>query len=96
MPTFFLLEVGTEELPASFVDDAIEQCRSKNTPLTTEAIDFTAHRRLAVLVGSTNPATKPEEVKGPRHRRLSKMANRRRAAEGLQKTGSRHPGNSRC
>jgi len=46
---FFLLEVGTEEPPASFVDDAIEQWRSripsslKEHSLTTEAIDFTAH-----------------------------------------------------
>jgi len=43
-----LREVGTEELPASFVDDAIEQWRSRipsslKEHLTTEAIDFTAH-----------------------------------------------------
>jgi len=53
----FLLEVGTEELPASFVNDAIEQWRSRisqsltENSLTTEAIEvYGTPRRLAVLI----------------------------------------------
>src|SRR5919199_5714216 len=70
----FLLEVGTEELPASFVDDAIEQWRSRirasltENSLTTEAIEvYGTPRRLAVLIKGlpTQQPDREEEVKGP-------------------------------
>lgn len=73
MPTF-LLEVGTEELPASFVDAAVEQWRSRipqsltENSLTTEAIEvYGTPRRLAVLIkGLPNQQPdKEEEYKGP-------------------------------
>ena len=73
MPTF-LLEVGTEELPADFVDSAIEQWQSRIPKsldeqfLTAEAIEiYGTPRRLAVLIKGL-PAQQPdreEEVKGP-------------------------------
>lgn len=83
MPTFFLLEVGTEELPAKFVDDAIEQWRShipsslKEHSFTIEAIEiYGTPRRLAVLIKGlpTQQPDREEEIKGPLHRQLSKMA----------------------
>ena len=73
MPTF-LLEVGTEELPADFVDSAIEQWQARIPKsleeqfLTAEAIEiYGTPRRLAVLIKGL-PAQQPnreEEVKGP-------------------------------
>ena len=53
----FLLEVGTEELPADFIDSAIAQWQSRIPQslteqfLTTEAIEFYGTpRRLGVLI----------------------------------------------
>ncbi|HEY9823751.1 MAG TPA: glycine--tRNA ligase subunit beta [Candidatus Sericytochromatia bacterium] len=73
MPTF-LLEVGTEELPADFVDSAIEQWQSRLPKsldeqfLTPEGIEvYGTPRRLAVLIEGL-PVQQPdreEEVKGP-------------------------------
>ena len=73
MPTF-LLEVGTEELPASFVDDAIAQWQSRLPKslneqfLTQSAIEvYGTPRRLALLIKGL-PVQQPdreEEVKGP-------------------------------
>jgi glycyl-tRNA synthetase beta chain len=73
MPTF-LLEVGTEELPADFVDSAIEQWQSRLPKsldeqfLTPEGIEvYGTPRRLAVLIKGL-PVQQPdreEEVKGP-------------------------------
>jgi glycyl-tRNA synthetase beta chain len=70
----FLLEVGTEELPAQFVASALAQWRSripadlKANVLTTERIEvFGTPRRLAVLVHGL-PEQQPqqtEEIKGP-------------------------------
>lgn len=70
----FLLEVGTEELPASFVNNAIEQWRSRipqsltENSLTTEAIEvYATPRRLAILIKGL-PSQQPdceEEIKGP-------------------------------
>src|SRR5919199_1618887 len=70
----FLLEVGTEELPATFVDDAIAQWQSRipksldDQFLTPEAIEvYGTPRRLAVLIEGL-PVQQPdreEEVKGP-------------------------------
>ncbi len=70
----FLLEVGTEELPAQFVASAIAQWRSRIPAdlsaqvLATERIEvFGTPRRLAVLIHGL-PDQQPqqtEEVKGP-------------------------------
>lgn len=53
----FVLEVGTEELPASFVDDAIAQLLRRipqtlaEHTLTSEAVEvYGTPRRLAVLI----------------------------------------------
>ena len=70
----FLLEVGTEELPASFLGDAILQWRSR-IPQSLEAYSLTSStvevygtpRRLAVLITGL-PSQQPdreEEIKGP-------------------------------
>ena len=73
MPTF-LLEVGTEELPATFVDEAIAQWQSRLPKtldehfLTPEAIEvYGTARRLGVLIRGL-PIQQPdreEELKGP-------------------------------
>jgi glycyl-tRNA synthetase beta chain len=73
MPSF-LLEVGTEELPASFVDEALSQWRSRipkqlaDLNLTSTAIQFYGTpRRLAIVIQGL-PEQQPdqnEEVKGP-------------------------------
>jgi glycyl-tRNA synthetase beta chain len=70
----FLLEVGTEELPASFVKSALEQWRSRIPAdlaahvLTSENVEvFGTPRRLAVLIQGL-PGQQPqqeEEIKGP-------------------------------
>ncbi len=70
----FLLEVGTEELPAKFVDEALEQWRSRipndlaERCLTPKQIEyFGTPRRLAVIIWGL-PERQPdqeEEVKGP-------------------------------
>jgi glycyl-tRNA synthetase beta chain len=70
----FLLEVGTEELPASFVKSALEQWRSRiptdlaTHVLTSEKVEvFGTPRRLAVLIHGL-PEQQPqqqEEIKGP-------------------------------
>lgn len=73
MPAF-LLEVGTEELPADFVDSAIAQWESlvpkslDQTALTPEAIKvYGTPRRLAVLIKGlpVQQADREEEIKGP-------------------------------
>ena len=70
----FLLEVGTEELPADFVDSAIAQWQSllpqslNEQFLTTEAIEFYGTpRRLGVLIKGllTQQPDREEDVKGP-------------------------------
>ncbi len=70
----FLLEVGTEELPAAFVDEALGQWRSRipnslaERCLTTEKIEyFGTPRRIAMIIWGL-PERQPdqeEEVKGP-------------------------------
>ncbi|MBD2042449.1 glycine--tRNA ligase subunit beta [Microcoleus sp. FACHB-672] len=73
MPAF-LLEVGTEELPATFVGNAIEQWQSRIPAsltehfLTNDSIDvYATPRRLAVLIKGlpAQQADREEEVKGP-------------------------------
>ena len=70
----FLLEVGTEELPADFVDSAIAQWQSllpqslNEQFLTTEAIEFYGTpRRLGVLIKGLidKQSDREEEIKGP-------------------------------
>jgi glycyl-tRNA synthetase beta chain len=93
----FLLEVGTEELPASFVDDALEQWRSRIPKsltehyLSSENIQyFGTPRRLAVLISGL-PDRQPdqeEEVKGPPAQAAFKEGKPTKAAEGFaQKQG---------
>lgn len=96
MPSF-LLEVGTEELPASFVDEALSQWRSRipkqlaELNLTTDAIQFYGTpRRLAIVIQGL-PAQQPdqeEEVKGPPAQAAFKDGQPTKAAEGFaQKQG---------
>ncbi|MBE9200025.1 MULTISPECIES: glycine--tRNA ligase subunit beta [unclassified Nodularia (in: cyanobacteria)] len=73
MPAF-LLEVGTEELPASFLGDAILQWRSRipqslaANSLSSASVEvYGTPRRLAVLISGL-PSQQPdreEEIKGP-------------------------------
>ena len=93
----FLLEVGTEELPASFVDEALTQWRSRlpqtlqDHYLTPTAIEFYGTpRRLAVLIKGL-PLQQPdqeEEVKGPPAQAAFKDGQPTKAAIGFaQKQG---------
>ena len=91
----FLLEVGTEELPASFVDSALEQWRSRipttlgDSFLTSESIElYGTPRRLAVLIKGL-PAQQPdrqEEVKGPSAQAAFKDGKPTKAAEGFARS----------
>ncbi|QJB44317.1 glycine--tRNA ligase subunit beta [Dolichospermum flos-aquae] len=73
MPAF-LLEVGTEELPAGFLSDAIVQWRSRipeslktHNLLNTVVEVYGTPRRLAVLITGlpSQQADREEEIKGP-------------------------------
>ncbi|MBD2004688.1 MULTISPECIES: glycine--tRNA ligase subunit beta [Cyanophyceae] len=88
----FLLEVGTEELPASFVDKAIAQWRSRiptsltENSLTSEKIEvYATPRRLAVLIAGlpTQQPDREEEVKGPPAQAAFKDGKPTKAAEGF-------------
>jgi glycyl-tRNA synthetase beta chain len=91
----FLLEVGAEELPASFVDEALAQWRSRIPTsltehfLTSEAIElYGTPRRLALLVKSL-PSQQPdreEEVKGPPAQAAFKNGKPTKAAEGFARS----------
>jgi len=91
MPTF-LLEVGTEELPADFVDSAIAQWQSlvpkslDEQFLTPEGIEvYGTPRRLGVLIKGL-PVQQPdreEEVKGPPAKAAFKDGKPTQAAEGF-------------
>ena len=88
----FLLEVGTEELPAGFVDEALTQWRSRLPQSLQEhylqptAIEFYGTpRRLAVLIKGL-PVQQPdqqEEVKGPSAQAAFKDGQPTKAAEGF-------------
>jgi glycyl-tRNA synthetase beta chain len=93
----FLLEVGTEELPADFIDEALEQWRSRipqsltDHYLNPEVVEFYGTpRRLAVLVRGL-PVRQPdqeEEIKGPPAQAAFKDGNPTKAAAGFaQKQG---------
>ncbi len=91
----FLLEVGTEELPASFVEGALEQWRSripesleKNfiSPESTEV--YGTPRRLAVLLKGL-PLQQPdreEAVRGPSAQVAFKDGNPTKAVEGFARS----------
>ncbi|MEM8809077.1 MAG: glycine--tRNA ligase subunit beta [Cyanobacteria bacterium P01_G01_bin.38] len=93
----FLLEVGTEELPASFVEDALNQWRAKipgaldEQFLRPDAIEFYGTpRRLAILLKGL-PKRQPdreEEVKGPPADRAFKDGKPTKAAEGFARSRS--------
>ena len=91
MPAF-LLEVGTEELPADFVDDALQQWQLRVPQtleeqfLSPEAIAlWGTPRRLALLLKDL-PARQPdreEEIKGPPATAAFKDGKPTKAAEGF-------------
>ncbi|ACK73173.1 glycyl-tRNA synthetase, beta subunit [Gloeothece citriformis PCC 7424] len=91
MPSF-LLEVGTEELPANFVDEAIAQWQSRipssleEQQLTPEGIEFYGTpRRLAVLIKGlpAKQSDRIEEVKGPAANVAFKSGKPTKALEGF-------------
>ena len=88
----FLLEVGTEELPADFVSSAIAQWKTKVpaslseqflTPTTIEY--YGTPRRLAILIKDIPDGQKDreEEIKGPPVRAAYKDGQPTKAAEGF-------------
>jgi glycyl-tRNA synthetase beta chain len=91
----FLLEVGTEELPASFVPDALAQWRSRIPAsleeqfLAVEDIQFYGTpRRLAVVLTGL-PDKQPdrqEEAKGPAAQAAFKDGKPTKAAEGFARS----------
>ncbi|NES95349.1 MAG: glycine--tRNA ligase subunit beta [Desertifilum sp. SIO1I2] len=93
MPAF-LLEVGTEELPADFVKSAIQQWQTRLPQalaeqfLTPEAIEvYGTPRRLAILLKGL-PSQQPdreEEIKGPPAAAAFKDGKPTKAAEGFAK-----------
>lgn len=96
MPSF-LLEVGTEELPASFVDEALSQWRSRipkqlsELNLASDSIQFYGTpRRLAIVIEglSAQQPDQEEEIKGPPAQAAFKDGKPTKAAEGFaQKQG---------
>jgi glycyl-tRNA synthetase beta chain len=91
----FLLEVGTEELPASFVQEALEQWRSRvpvslaEQFLSPESVQvYGTPRRLAVLIAGlpTQQPDREEEVKGPSAQAAFKDGKPTKAAEGFARS----------
>ena len=88
----FLLEVGTEELPASFVSSAIAQWKTKipqsleENLLTYDSLEvYGTPRRLAVVIKAL-PSQQPdreEEIKGPPVKAAFKDGKPTKAAEGF-------------
>lgn len=88
----FLLEVGTEELPASFVESAIEQWRSQipnsldTHLLTPKSLKVYGTPRRLAIVAEGIPQQQPdqsEEVKGPPAKAAFKDGKPTKAAEGF-------------
>ena len=88
----FLLEVGTEELPADFVSSAIAQWQAKiPSSLSEEFLNpaaveyYGTPRRLAILIKDIpdRQADREEEVKGPPVRAAFKDGQPTKAAEGF-------------
>lgn len=93
MPAF-LLEVGTEELPASFLSDAIVQWQQRipqslaANSLKVEAVEvYGTPRRLAVLITGlpSQQPDKEEEIKGPPAQAAFKDGKPTQAAVGFAK-----------
>jgi glycyl-tRNA synthetase beta chain len=93
MPAF-LLEVGTEELPAGFLSGAIKQWKQsipnalKENNLETESIEvYGTPRRLAVLIKGLpeKQADREEEIKGPPAQAAFKDGQPTPAAQGFAK-----------
>ena len=91
----FLLEVGTEELPASFVNDALRQWKARiptslaEVYLPADSIEYYATpRRLALLLhGLPNQqADRTEDVKGPAAQAAFKDGKPTKAAEGFARS----------
>ncbi|MEM6427241.1 MAG: glycine--tRNA ligase subunit beta, partial [Cyanobacteria bacterium P01_D01_bin.128] len=91
----FLLEVGTEELPASFVADALKQWRSRipasleDVFLAPASIDYYGTpRRLAVVITGLpeRQADRDEEAKGPPAKAAFKDGKPTKAAEGFARS----------
>jgi len=89
--TTFLLEVGTEELPADFVDDALKQWQKipktlEELSLSVESVElYGTPRRLAIVIKGL-PSQQPdrtEEVKGPPAQAAFKEGKPTPAAEGF-------------
>ncbi len=89
---FFLLEVGTEELPADFIDSAIAQWEQRIPPsleeefLTPESINvYGTPRRLAVLMAGLpdQQSDRTETIKGPPAKAAFKDGKPTKAAEGF-------------
>lgn len=88
----FLLEVGTEELPADFVSGAIAQWQTKiPNSLSSQFLNpgsieyYGTPRRLAVLIKdiADSQADREEEIKGPPVRAAFKDGQPTKAAEGF-------------
>ncbi len=94
MMATFLLEIGTEELPATFVSEAIQQWQElipttlTETYLTNDAVNvYATPRRLAVVIEGL-PIKQPdreEEIKGPPAKAAFKDGKPTKAAEGFTK-----------
>ncbi|MGD2182045.1 glycine--tRNA ligase subunit beta [Lusitaniella coriacea] len=91
MPAF-LLEVGTEELPADFVNSALQQWQKlipeslKQEFLALDSIEiYATPRRLAVLIQGlpTQQRDREEEIKGPPAKAAFKDGKPTKAAEGF-------------
>ncbi|WP_008316618.1 glycine--tRNA ligase subunit beta [Leptolyngbya sp. PCC 6406] len=91
----FLLEVGTEELPASFVESALAQWRDRipvdlqEAFLGAEAIDYYATPRRLALVIQGLPQQQPdrqEEAKGPSAQAAFKNGEPTKAALGFARS----------
>ena len=91
----FLLEVGTEDLPASFVSDALDQWKAKipavleEQLLTPESIEFYGTPRRLALVLNGIPERQPdreEEAKGPSVKAAFKDGKPTKAAEGFARS----------
>lgn len=89
---FFLLEVGTEELPADFVDEAIAQWENQIPTslqdhfLTPDTINvYGTPRRLAVLISGLpeKQADREEVIKGPPAAAAFKGGKPTKAAQGF-------------
>lgn len=94
MMVTFLLEIGTEELPATFVSEAIQQWQElipttlTEAYLTNDAVNvYATPRRLAVVIDGL-PIKQPdreEEIKGPPAKAAFKDRKPTKAAEGFAK-----------